>query len=1165
MRMEVVSPGTKKKRKNITSKKTITPLDKLRKRILREFPKKKFIGDIIINDSEYSLLIDYFKKRCRFIAENNMSSLNDPIFASALVQIGIKYYDGRFWGHIATVLGKERINANLQGLIGEVFIYTLKKHNKLLLENRSERVNNILMHGFVSDYYANEMFDFFFKYYNIDLERDLSRNTTEMMNNLVEIIQRNDNTGRTYLLVKQTANAISTNVRGGKIRIRRYLRLIDRCFWEQIMPVNPVNRISILFNEWQENSPEFKLQMDRYNNNQVNGGKRSFSTPYLKCDFRRTRFKLILPSQLIKYEYDEDVEWKIKWRDQIRTRKVLLSQGVTGLKTEESELFIDNEDIFNEFSFELMSRNGRIRLFKLRKDGIRFFDREGNHINSINHLSKGEVYSFTTIDEIPRSDALIEMERIGDMIRSCFEFQYGDVLRLPDGKAISIGKKLEEGLLQRKSLTKAYASYEEEKLPVFSSPPTLLLKINEKRVNGTVIEINGNRYRLFDRETTVINLEDRSGETGYILRLADYGCEGNGIYTIVVDVPNDNTHRVWKYVLINGIGYEFEEAPYIFKSKATILFNENLKINALDHGMEKNPDENSYNFEITSDHDEVRFQPSDIPNIYLHFEIPVLKWKFDDGSWNIEMPSDLWHSDFPQVIYLKYPEDRIKLSMDELLEDQTNAIEQAVSYQKSKAKGIYECDTTRFKSWLGRDKIMRTVFLETHHTRIEVMRVITRSVVLSQLIKGDYKNGELIGEFDIVGHGQYYVDISLDHPHKIIAEKLPIQNGKVRIKSDLNSGLYKLAIYEDEPDDTGFGISEYYLIGEFKHNIINPYNLEGKHLEIKHLKKGLDSIFQMNLSCTYVIANLKRINNNDLHAYQGTLLINRFGRSAIAYTVNVKIINLDRLHFIELTYFDGYDDVEFLYDRDRKIICKVEEKGLRRAVRYRRYECLYPEEYVYVIDFTNDVPEIPLQPKIQATEQKVINPPARASKEQSNSVAIEEMSFTARTYNVLNRARIHTAGDIQKHSPESLRRVRNLGRRNMEEIIQKMEALGLSLSEPSQVEVATTSQAEVTMTSQAEVASISHAEVASTPQTEVESTYQPNEKDEIFDRRLSEIGLPMLTVNCLKKANVVLIRDVLDIGDKGLGRIQGFNKNMRSELDEKLYKFGITINWGRWN
>ncbi|MDF2800398.1 MAG: hypothetical protein K0S61_301 [Anaerocolumna sp.] len=940
------------------SKKIITPFERLKKRILKEFQKKKFIGDIITNDSEYEILIEYFKVKCRALITSDVHITNDPVFATALVQIGIKYYDGNLWGHVAEVLDVERINGVYQGRIGEAFVKTLSSNNKLMID-KNERVNNILMHGFVSDHYANEMFDFLFKYYNIDLERDLTRNNSEMMNNLIEVTQRNDNTGRTYLLVKQTANAIGANTRGGKIRIRRMLRLIDKCFWEQVIPVNPISRLSILFNNWQENSSEFKLQYNKYHNSSSNSrGKKSYSSPYIKCNFKSTSFKLVLPTQLIKFEFDEDIRWSVNINGKKWTIDTSLYQAVTGYKTEEQEFNIDVNEIFNEFVIELNCNNNRIRLFKIKADCIRFFDKDGDYLNPDSSLPKGEVYAYTNANETPRSDALIESELISKLTRSYFEFEYGDIVRLPDSKPISIGKKLEEGLLRRRALSSAYALYNDTNIPVYSAAPTILLKIAAKKSNGTVIEINGSRYRLFDKETTVIELGDRSGETGYIINLGDYGCKEDGIYTVYVDVPNDRTNRVWQFALINDITYEFEDAPYLFKSKGTIKFNNGLMIRPQQGIAERNTDDNSFNFIIQPEIDNLKFS-YDVKDqiIELYFEIPALKWKLGSDVWNVEKPTDIWHGDIPSFIYLKYPEDKIRLSMDELIDFDNSLEEQSVTYTKTKAKGNFECDITRFKSWFGKEKVARNIFIEISKSRVDFIRVITRSVVESHILKGDYNLEKLIGEISIIGKANYFVDIMLLDNKEVLAAKLPVKDGKFELECSLSSGMYRVVVFEDEEDDTGFGVASYVQIAEFQHNLINRYNLEGKNLAIKYIKKGENSIFQMQLSCQYIICNLKLMDKSDRYNYKGKLAIRTTsGKSPIYYDVNVRIIDLEKLQHISLTYFDGYDDLEFLFDTYRRIIVKDEEKGLTRAFRYRRYESLYPEDYIFIIEYTNEMP-----------------------------------------------------------------------------------------------------------------------------------------------------------------------------------------------------------------
>lgn len=1037
------------------SKRKLTSYERLKKRILKEFPKKKFIGDISIKDSEYEILIEYFKRKCDILKNSNTHIINDVIFATALVQIGIKYYDGNFWRHVTEVFGTEKINPIYQTWIGQSFIHTLSLNKKILLDG-SERVNNILMHGFVSDHYANEMFDFLFKYYNIDLERDLQRNNSEMMNGLIEVAERNDNTGRTYLLVKQTANAIIANTRGGKIRIRRILRLIDNCFWKQLTPSNPISRLTVLFCKWQENSNEFKFQYNKYNCGSVNAeGKKSFSSPYIICNFLNTTFKLVLPSQLIKFEFENNVRWNIINQEHEKIILTSLYQAVTGYKTDEKEFSINAEDIFNEFIIKLICSDKIIRLFKINADCIRFFDKDGDYLNSTTSLPEGDVYAFTKENQTPISEALIENEPIGKLLRSYFKFEYGDIVRLPDGKPVSIGKKLEEGLQHRKVLKASYAINNGVIIPIYSAPPIILIKTLAKRANGTLIEINSNRFRLFDKQTTVIELKDRSGETGYLLNLSDYGCTQDGVYTIIVDVPNDNTNRFWKFVLISGISCEFEDAPYIFKSKGTIRFNEGLVIKSQESKIIKNNDENSFNFSMEPDIDDLKFVFNTKDEaINLSFDIPVLKWKFDRGLWNVEKPSDIWHSDFPQAIYFKYPDDKIKISMEEQIEDDNDLEEQAVTYFKSKSKGIFECDTTRFKSWFSRDKVARNIYFQFCKNRTEFIRVITRSFIVSHMLKGDFESGKLKGEFDIIGNANYYVDVKMREKECVLAEKLPVIHGKFDLESTLSSGLYRVNIFEDEEDDTGFGVTNYLPIGEFEHNLINPYDLDGKTIVIRHIKKT-DSLFQIQLNSKYVVSDLKRVEESNKHNYVGKLLVKTVsGYRIIAYNVNVEFFDLDKLQYVYLTYYDEYDFVEFLYDTNKKAIVKEEEKGLKRAARYRRYDSLYAEDYLYVVQFSEEILNIIQELSVKITKD-VGNQILWKQKDKSYTT-IEEMRLSVRTYNCLKRAKIYTANDIQERGTQALLKVRNLGYRGINEIISKMQGLGFIMEDIKHIETNST-------------------------------------------------------------------------------------------------------------
>ena len=56
---------------------------------------------------------------------------------------------------------------------------------------------------------------------------------------------------------------------------------------------------------------------------------------------------------------------------------------------------------------------------------------------------------------------------------------------------------------------------------------------------------------------------------------------------------------------------------------------------------------------------------------------------------------------------------------------------------------------------------------------------------------------------------------------------------------------------------------------------------------------------------------------------------------------------------------------------------------------------------------------------------------------------IEELEFSVRSYNCLKRAGIHTVGDIVSKTEHDMMKVRNLGKKSLEEVINKVKSLGL--------------------------------------------------------------------------------------------------------------------------
>jgi DNA-directed RNA polymerase subunit alpha len=77
----------------------------------------------------------------------------------------------------------------------------------------------------------------------------------------------------------------------------------------------------------------------------------------------------------------------------------------------------------------------------------------------------------------------------------------------------------------------------------------------------------------------------------------------------------------------------------------------------------------------------------------------------------------------------------------------------------------------------------------------------------------------------------------------------------------------------------------------------------------------------------------------------------------------------------------------------------------------------------------------------------ILVPPEEDKKIRILEMTIEEMDLSVRSYNCLKRANIHTVEDLTKKSEDDMLKVRNLGRKSLEEVIHKLESYGLALKQ----------------------------------------------------------------------------------------------------------------------
>ena len=67
-------------------------------------------------------------------------------------------------------------------------------------------------------------------------------------------------------------------------------------------------------------------------------------------------------------------------------------------------------------------------------------------------------------------------------------------------------------------------------------------------------------------------------------------------------------------------------------------------------------------------------------------------------------------------------------------------------------------------------------------------------------------------------------------------------------------------------------------------------------------------------------------------------------------------------------------------------------------------------------------------------------------KEKVLEMSIDELELSVRSYNCLKRAGINTVEELTNRTPEDMMKVRNLGRKSLEEVLAKLKELGLELN-----------------------------------------------------------------------------------------------------------------------
>lgn len=85
-----------------------------------------------------------------------------------------------------------------------------------------------------------------------------------------------------------------------------------------------------------------------------------------------------------------------------------------------------------------------------------------------------------------------------------------------------------------------------------------------------------------------------------------------------------------------------------------------------------------------------------------------------------------------------------------------------------------------------------------------------------------------------------------------------------------------------------------------------------------------------------------------------------------------------------------------------------------------------------------------------AKNMSIMSQKELSEKDKMLETPIEDLEFSVRSYNCLKRAGIHTVADILSRTEHDMMKVRNLGKKSLDEVVGKMNSLGLSFKKPEE-------------------------------------------------------------------------------------------------------------------
>ena len=189
-----------------------------------------------------------------------------------------------------------------------------------------------------------------------------------------------------------------------------------------------------------------------------------------------------------------------------------------------------------------------------------------------------------------------------------------------------------------------------------------------------------------------------------------------------------------------------------------------------------------------------------------------------------------------------------------------------------------------------------------------------------------------------------------------------------------------------------------------------------------------------------VIATLSKGGKLDME------LIVSNGRGYLPSTETKKLIQNEKIGFIAIdAIYSPIERISYEVESDRvgqdasydKLIMDVYTKG---SIRPEEAMALGAKILIEHLNIITNLSEI-------ADKTGIMNAKQEDSKIKKLETPIDELDFSVRAYNCLKRANINTLGDLTEKSELEMMKIRNLGKKSLKEVIDKIKDMGLKFRE----------------------------------------------------------------------------------------------------------------------